>query len=157
MYDRHNKVPEVTSSYIGVSEQLQFTIISISARACSFEGALKMVLTSYAKQRILFHFNNGHRAPAIAKLCQQEGIVTNRVTVWRFLCFYEKTGCIMRKEGSGRPSKITSEIKVIVERQMEDDDETTASQLYKLLKERGTRVSITHAAIYTYIHIHNFL
>ena len=109
-----------------------------------------MVLTSYAKQRILFHFNNGHRAPAIAKLCQQEEIVTNRVTVWRFLCFYEKTGCIMRKEGSGRPSKITSEIKVIVERQMEDDDETTASQLYKLLKERGTRVSITHAAIRTY-------
>ena len=96
-----------------------------------------MVLTDYAKQRILVHYNNGHRAPTIARLCRQEGVVVSRVNIWRFLCSYTKTGCIRRKEGSGRPSKITRDVKVIVEQEMQKDDETTAFQLHKLLNERG--------------------
>uniref|UniRef100_A0A1X7TTB2 Uncharacterized protein n=1 Tax=Amphimedon queenslandica TaxID=400682 RepID=A0A1X7TTB2_AMPQE len=39
--------------------------------------------------------------------------------------------------GSGRPSKITSEIKIIVDKRMEEVDETTAYQLYYLLTDKG--------------------
>lgn len=103
-----------------------------------------MVLTDYAKQRILVHFNNGYKAPTIYKLCIQEGIFVSRVNIWRFLCSYVETGSIKRKEGSGRLSKITREVKAIVEEEMQKDDETTAIQLHKLLMERGT---------YTKLHI----
>ena len=39
--------------------------------------------------------------------------------------------------GSGRPSKITDEVKRIVEAQMQLDDETTAVQLRALLAQKG--------------------
>ena len=43
----------------------------------------------------------------------------------------------MRTPGSGRPSKITAEVKALVERQMGHDDETTAAQLHVLLVRSG--------------------
>ena len=43
--------------------------------------------------------------------------------------FYD-TGSIARQPGSGRPSKVTAEIKELVEAQMRLDDETTAFQLH---------------------------
>ena len=39
-------------------------------------------------------------------------------------------------------SKITEEIKAIVEEQMRDDDETTAVQLHKLLNDKGYAISL---------------
>ena len=44
--------------------------------------------------------------------------------------------------GSGRPSKLTLQVKVIVEQQMLLDDETTAYQLHQMLKEKGFDISI---------------
>ncbi len=44
--------------------------------------------------------------------------------------------------GSGRPTKITEEVKKIVEEQMRKDDETTASQLFKLLIVKGHPLSL---------------
>ena len=46
------------------------------------------------------------------------------------------TGSIARRVGSGRPSKVTAEIKQINEEQMRRDDET-AYQLHCLLSEKG--------------------
>ena len=43
----------------------------------------------------------------------------------------------MRRPGSGRRSKITQQVKELVEAQMRLDDETTASQLHKLLISKG--------------------
>ena len=43
--------------------------------------------------------------------------------------------------GSGRPSKVTREIKQVVEEQMLHD-ETTAVQLYRLLRDRGYNVGL---------------
>ena len=40
------------------------------------------------------------------------------------------------------PSKVTMEVKVIVEERMLQDDETTAHQIYHLLKEKGINISI---------------
>ena len=62
----------------------------------------------------------------------------SRVRVAKCLKVYQATGLIARQAGSGRPSKITAEIKEIVEEQMRLDDETTAYQLYRLLMEKGT-------------------
>lgn len=47
-----------------------------------------------------------------------------------------------RMPGSGRPTKITEEVKNIVEEQMRHDDETTATQLHKLLANKGHPMSL---------------
>ena len=47
-----------------------------------------------------------------------------------------------RLPGSGRPSKITHEVKQIVEDAMRADDETTAVQLHKILAHEGHPLSL---------------
>ena len=64
--------------------------------------------------------------PTIAKLLHNEGLPCSRVGVAKFIKKFEETGTITRCVGSGRPSKVTAEIKQIVEDQMRLDDETTA-------------------------------
>ena len=89
-----------------------------------------MVLSLYSKQRILFHYTGGIKTSnAIKKILEEEGIHVSRVTIWKFLRRYDETQCLGRKEGSGRPSKITTDMKIILQRQIEDDDETTAYQI----------------------------
>ena len=60
----------------------------------------------------------------------------------RYLQVFEMTGSIRRRVGSGCPSKVTAEIKEIVERQMRTDDETTAYQLHHLLTDKGYTISL---------------
>ena len=48
----------------------------------------------------------------------------------------------MRALGSGRSSKVTLEIKRLVEQQMRLDNETTASQLHSMLVSKGYNLSI---------------
>ena len=98
-----------------------------------------MVLSLYAKQRILIYYSRGYQSSnKIRKLLAEEDhILVTRVTIWKFLWNYAKTSSLARKEGSGRPSKITSQVKAIVEHHMEMGDETTAYQLHKLLTDRG--------------------
>ena len=57
---------------------------------------------------------------------------------------FEETGTIRRIEGSRRPSKITPEVKAIINAQMRLDDETTAIQLYALLLGRLQRQFVNH-------------
>ena len=100
------------------------------------------MLSSYAKLRILVLYSNGHRAPKIAKILKEEGIRISRVSVWKFISRYQQTGCVARKEGSGRRTKMNTQVMALVEEQMNSDDETTAFQLHKLLNERGIVISI---------------
>ncbi len=65
----------------------------------------------------------------------------SRFGVAKFLKKYEETGTITRKPGSGRPSKVTEEIKSIVVEQMKEDDETTAYQLHSLLISKGYNIN----------------
>ena len=58
-----------------------------------------MVLTTYAKQRILHYSSNGHASPAIQRLLEEEGVLISRISVWKFLRHFKRTGCIARKEG----------------------------------------------------------
>lgn len=87
----------------------------------------------YKNQRILFFASRGLRAPAIAKELQKENVKCSRVGIHKLLEKYGTTGSIGRRIGSGRPSKVTAEVKQIVEEQMRADDETTAYQLHHLL------------------------
>ena len=101
-----------------------------------------MVLSIYAKQRILLYWSEGYSSSNLIQrmLKEKDGICVSRVTVWKFLCGYAETGSVGRKEGSGRPSKITPQF---IQRQMETDDETTATQLCKKLTDNGFSISIT--------------
>ncbi|KAL5503365.1 hypothetical protein EMCRGX_G010301 [Ephydatia muelleri] len=58
------------------------------------------------------------------------------------LYIYEETGYIQRKPGSGRPSQVTAEVKVIDEAKMQEDDETSAVQLNCLLNGKGFPISL---------------
>lgn len=60
-----------------------------------------------------------------------------------FLRRYAETGTLLRKGGSGRPSKVTTDVLAIVDEKMKEDDETTAHQLHKLPNERGHQISIS--------------
>ena len=101
-----------------------------------------MVFSTYKQQRILVHYSRGYKAPTIAKLLQEENLRASRVGIAKFLKKFNETGCIQRRPGSGRPSKISAEIKEIVEEQMRADDETTATQLHRLLRQRGYNLSL---------------
>ena len=96
-----------------------------------------MVFTDYQKQRILYHYLQGYRAPTICQLLKEEKLRASRVGIAKFLKRYEETGGITRLPGSGRPSKITAEIKAMVEERMREDDETSAIQLHAMLVARG--------------------
>lgn len=100
-----------------------------------------MVYSSYTKQRIIYYYQQGYRAPTICLLLQKEQLSVSRVGIAKFLSKYEETGSIARTPGSGRPTKITAEVKALVEAKMQDDDETTAIQLHALLSSRGYQIS----------------
>ena len=76
-------------------------------------------------------------SPTICLLLQKEQLSLSGVGIAKFLSKYEDIGLIARTPGSGRPSRITAEIKALVEAKMQEDDETTALQLYALLLSQG--------------------
>ena len=76
------------------------------------------VYSSYKEQRILCVYFGGYKPPTIAVLLREEGMQVSRRGVDQFLQRYQDTGAFARKPGSGCPSKITSEIKALVDEQM---------------------------------------
>ena len=102
-----------------------------------------MVLSPYAKQRVVALRSEGLKAPTITKRLRDEGIFVTRVGVHKFLCVYKATHTIKRRSGSGRPSKITAEIRKLVDQQMIKDDETTAYQLHQLLLRNRYSISLS--------------
>ena len=51
---------------------------------------------------------------------------------------YRKVGSMARRPGSGRPSKVTGEIKGIVNDKIKEDNETTAYQLHACCSREAT-------------------
>ncbi len=105
------------------------------------QGA-RMVFDDYTKQRILFFFFQGYRPPTISRRLEDEGIFVSRRGVAKFVKRYLATGTIARCPGSGGKTKITDDIKRIVEEKMRQDDETTATQLHVLLTGLGYSLSL---------------
>ena len=77
-----------------------------------------MVYSTYTRQRILHHYLEGHKAPTIASLLREEGVKASRVGISKFLAKFEETGSIGQRIGSGRLSKLTAEMKKVVEDKM---------------------------------------
>jgi len=96
-----------------------------------------MVFSSYKKQRILYFYLKGYKAPTISRLLREEKLISSRVGVAKFLRKYEETGCITRTTGSGGHLKIMEEIKALVETKVREDDETTACQLQAFFIDHG--------------------
>ena len=103
----------------------------------------KMVYNAYVKQRILFYYQQGYKAPTIAKLLREDDVRCTRVGVVYFLNNFRRTGTIVRHPGSSRPSKITVEVKEIGEQQMRLDDETTATRLHRILTVASSSRSVS--------------
>ena len=97
---------------------------------------------AYKRQRIIFYHNQGYKAPTIERLLRAEGLAASRRGISKFIAKYREAGSIGRQTGSRRPSKITAEVKEIVEEQMQTDDETSAHQLHRLLKSCGYNISL---------------
>ena len=103
-------------------------------------AAVAMVFSVHKKQSILFYHFQGVKPHMIALLLQEEKMWVSKWGVAKFLKTFQ-TGTIRLRLGSGRPSKVTAKIKVIVEEQMRRDDETTAYQIHRLLVEKGYQLS----------------
>ena len=101
-----------------------------------------MVFSSYKQQRILYYHFQGVRPPTIKNFLAREGMTASKFGIRKFLKKYEETGSVRRRIGSGRPTKVTAEIKAIVEEQMRSDDETTAHQLHAILSKAGYSISL---------------
>ena len=62
--------------------------------------------------------------------------------VAKFIKKFEEMGIITRCVSSGWSSKVTAEVRQIVEDQMRLNDKMTAVQLYRLLKDMGYNIYI---------------
>ena len=100
-----------------------------------------MVFSDYVKQRILRYRRLRKNYEGIAHCLSEEGHKVTKVGVYKFLKRFEESGTIAHNPGSGKASKMTSSAKQIIEEQMWRDDETTGSELQKLLSKEGINVS----------------
>ena len=98
---------------------------------------------SYAKLRILHYNSKGYRPNTIANLLRKnDGIFASTRGITKFLKVHEQTQSIERRPGSGRLSKITATVKQLVDQKMELDDESTATQLHRMLPDNGIYISL---------------
>ena len=110
--------------------------------SAAWPSCTRMVFDDDTKQKVLFFYLRSHRPATISRLLEEEGIHVSRRRVARFIARYLATGSIARRPGSGGRSKITEDVKKIVDEQTKVDDETTATQLHVLLTNRGYKLSL---------------
>ena len=77
-----------------------------------------MPYTNYIKLRIVHHHLQGLQPYTIAKVLDEEGIKVNRFGVHKFLVTYRETGSLERRPGSRQISKVTMQVKDLVEEQV---------------------------------------
>ena len=96
--------------------------------------------SEYKRQRIISLWQDGYKAPTIAKVLAKENLPATRQGIHTFLKKYEECGAIDRKEGTGRKTKISAEVKRLVDAKMMEDDETTGKELKKMFLEHGHHI-----------------
>ena len=103
-----------------------------------------MVLTNYCKLRIIqLYYQRRISYGNIVEVLKAEGLKVPKKTVWKTIQKYKSHGTIYRLPGSGRPFKLSDDVITLIEEQMKRNDETTATQILKMLEERGHKVSLT--------------
>ena len=104
----------------------------------SFPLALKWCFRRTRSKGFYLTINRaGVRVERLEICCWGRGYGVSHMGIYCFLKKFENRGTISRRHGSGRPSKITEEVKRIVEAQVQLDEETTATQLCRLLAQQG--------------------
>ena len=95
------------------------------------------------KRTVQKYHSQGWSASQIAKEIETEYKVSvSRQAINRFLFYYQTTKSLVRKPGSGRPTKITDTVLHAVEAKIQADDETTAMQLAYVLSQCGLALSL---------------
>ena len=97
-----------------------------------------MVFSEYVKLRILYHANMGgiqgvHYTKAVRRRRDQS------VHVWSV----QVSESLRSDRHTGRPTKVTVRVKELVAEQMTRDDETTATQLHRMLLDNGVDISLS--------------
>ena len=100
-----------------------------------------MPYTDYLKHRAYLLHAKGLTPRAIVDALVDEGLRASRRGIAKLIERVIETGSLERQPGSGRPSKVTPKVQAIVEEQMRRDDETTAVQLTKILRDLGYPLS----------------
>ena len=102
-----------------------------------------MVYSGYTKQRILSLFWQGLKISAIVEcLVLEDDIKTTKQGVRQLLKRYRRYSSIARQPGSGSPPKLSLTNQKIIEDAMQEDDETTATQLQAKLADCDVYVSL---------------
>ena len=95
----------------------------------------------YTKQRAVFYAAQGLNASAISRALATEGLPYSPKSVSLLLRKLKAGQSIVRKRAVGRPSKTTQRVRDLIEEQMQRDDETTATELDRLLQANGIKLS----------------
>ena len=74
---------------------------------------------------------------------RKEEISTSRQTVRWFYLSYLEDGTINQRPGSGRPLKLVEDSLAMVEQLIQQDDKTTATQIYSFLVHNGVDLLLT--------------
>ena len=96
-----------------------------------------MPYSDYLKHRAIVLRERGLSSQTIVDLLAEEDFKATRQGIAQFLKRYATTCSIKRARGSGRRPKATLAVRTVVEAQMRTDDETTAEELRRILREKG--------------------
>ena len=103
-----------------------------------------MVLSDYIKLRILSLYWKGMKISAIKDiLVLEDQTIVSRQSIPLFLKQYSEHGYIGRKPGSGMTLKLSPAILQLIEHYLQEDNETTATQLQARLAVFNVHVSLT--------------
>ena len=95
----------------------------------------------YTKQRAVFYAAKGLNASAISRALATEGLPYSPRSVSLLLRKLKAGQSLVRKRAVGRPRKTTQRVRDLIEEQMQRDDETTATELDRLLQGNGIKLS----------------
>ena len=87
--------------------------------------------SEYKRQRIISLWQDGYKAPIIAKVLEKENLPATRQGIHKFLKKYKECGAIGRREGTGRKRKVSADVRRLVDAKMMEDDETAGKELKK--------------------------
>ena len=103
-----------------------------------------MVFSEYIKLRILsLHWKSFSVSAIVENLVLEDGIIISKQGVRQFLKQFKKYKTIAQNPGSGFPSKLSPVVEQIINAAMQNDDETTATQLQSILASHNIYVSLT--------------
>ena len=107
-----------------------------------FGDDFKMFLMAYCKQQIIqLYFEGRLFYGHVAKVLAAEEFRVPKRAVWATKQKYKTHETISRLRESGRPFKLTREMLDAIKERMKQDDETTVTQLVKMLGECGFQIS----------------